>query len=155
MELNQQILICWFNSVQTSYGKTREQIYVRGKPRLAVKKMFAENASITGLSKVWSSLSCSNYPGYHSCGWKMKCFINLTHSCHLRPTAVMSGSSCALSSAIENFLLHLPVERISRLCILVSVHGITNKWNSTFLLLVFIHGSSFSCQQSSKVEENL
>lgn len=51
--------------------------------------MFAENASITGLSKVWSSLSCSNYPRYHSCGWKMKCFINLTHSRLLRPTTVL------------------------------------------------------------------
>jgi len=92
MELNQQILICWFNWVQTSSGKTKLEMeskyMVRGKPQLAVKKMFAENASITGLSKVWSSLSCSNYPGYHCCGWEMKCFINLTHSRLLTLTTV-------------------------------------------------------------------
>lgn len=86
-----------------------EQIYVRDKPQLAVKKMFAENTSITGLSKVWSSLSCSNYPRYHSCGWKMQCFINLTHSCLLRPTtSAIPRASHGFSSAIENSRLGPP-----------------------------------------------
>lgn len=94
--------------------------------------MFAENAGITGLSKVWSSLSCSNYPRYHSCGWKMKCFINLTHSCLLRPTtALYLGQAVSFPMQLklpmkDHIILHLSAKRTLRLCIPMSVHSITN-----------------------------
>lgn len=128
---------------------------MRGKPWLAVKKMFAENASITGLSKVWSSLSCSNYPRYHSCGWKMKCFINLTHSCLLRPTTVLhlgQAVLCPVQFKIpkeDHIFFHLPAKCIWRLCVLTSVHGITNRTANSFLLLFIDVSDSINCRQSS------
>lgn len=125
--------------------------------------MFAENASITGLSKVWSSLSCSNYPGYHSCGWKMKCFINLTHSCLLRPTTVLYlGQAMAFPVQLkipkwDCILLHLPVKRALRLRVLTSVQSykLANRTISSFLLLFIGVSDSASCRQSSKMRGNL
>jgi len=82
------------------------QTHEPNKSELAVGGMFVKDRSITGLSKVWSTLSIGNYSGYNSWGLPGPHGFRLTIEWHMgthQNTGVgrMFFLSCAAASFVK------------------------------------------------------
>ncbi len=67
---------------QSPMQNKNTQTHQPNKSELAGEGMFVKDWSITGLSKVWSTLSIGNYPGYSSWGLPGVRCLRLTHKRH-------------------------------------------------------------------------